>query len=65
MAWCDHDDDFLRFATCSGPSMLGEDAPSFLGDLQWGSVCLNGTESSFLWAAVQPFCEDVRICALA
>lgn len=45
--------------------MLGEDAPSFLGDLQWGSVCLNGTESSFLWGAVQPFCEDVRICALA
>lgn len=45
--------------------MLGEDAPSFLGGLQWGSVCLNGTESSSLWAAVQPFCEDVRIYALA
>jgi len=45
--------------------MLGEDARSFLGGLQWGSVCLNGTESNFLWAAVRQFCEDVRICALA
>ena len=45
--------------------MLGEDARSFLGGLQWGSVCLNGTENSSLWAAVQPFCEDVHICALA
>jgi len=45
--------------------MLGEDARSFLGGLQWGSVCLNGTESNFLWAAIPQFCEDVRICALA
>lgn len=45
--------------------MLGEDEPSSLDGPQWGSVCLNGTESSFLWAAVQPFCEDVRTCALA
>ena len=45
--------------------MLGEDAPSYLGGLQWDSVCLNGTENNSLLAAVLPFCEDVRICALA
>ena len=45
--------------------MLDEGAPSFLDDLQWGSVCLNGTGSNFPLVVVQPFCEDVRICALA
>jgi len=45
--------------------MLGEDAPSSLDGPQWGSVCLNGTENNSPLAAVQPFCEDVRICALA
>ncbi len=45
--------------------MRDEAAPSFLGDLQSGSVCLNGNGNSFLSLVVQPFCEDDHICALA